>query len=348
MFASIIYVPGQSDLYHTLYTITVEMDDGLMDSIRVSKHAMFNREGIWTKFSMIKVNDRILVTGNAYATIVSITNAGYLPVTEVNLTEPIYLSSIYVWSATVKRPEVPISSYGIIAFQRQKDKTLKYLLIRRCESMGLVDLIRGKYCNRNIDDIVKVYLNEMTEEERQMVVTQTFEQLCSHIWLNRNSKSYRHEIARSKAKWEKLDLVKLLEGTTAKYTEPEFGFPKGRRNSNESIYECAVREFMEETCIKPGDFIVLSEFNPLEELYRASNGVLYKHLYYLAELKPGLVPKVDESNVRQCEEVSDIQLLSVAEALQKLRPYDIAKKMVLSEVDRLIRVRRPRSFFNLE
>jgi len=298
---------------------------------------MFNRSGIWTKFSLIKVGDYIATANNQEAKIISINNAGYLPVQRVDLYKPLLLNGIWVWSGVSERSEIPISSYGIIAFQRQPDQRLKYLIIRRCESMGLVDLLRGKYCNRNVEDICKVYLEEMTADEREMVLTQTFDQLCAHIWLNRNSKNYRYEIARSRAKWERLDLEKLVKETTAKYTEPEYGIPKGRRNVNESILECAVREFEEETCISPNDYAVYVEIKPLEELYRASNGVLYKHLYFIAELKPGIEVKLSENNKRQREEVSAIMLLPLNEALKKFRPYDIAKKLVLAEADRIIR-----------
>lgn len=277
------------------------------------------------------------MTNNRVAKVVSITNAGYVPVSRVDLHSPIYINNIRVWSATTPRPEVPISSYGVIAFQRGSGGLLKYLVIRRCDSMGLVDLIRGKYCNKNIEEICKIYMEEMTEDERRMVATQSFEQLCSHIWLNRSSKSYKNELARSKAKWEALDIQGLLKQTKAKYSEPEWGIPKGRKNPGETLLECAVREFEEETCISPNDYAVYTEIKPLEEIYRATNGVLYKHLYYIAELKPGLKPEMSRTSERQREEVSAITLLPLAEALKKFRPYDISKKLVLTEADRIIR-----------
>jgi ADP-ribose pyrophosphatase YjhB (NUDIX family) len=53
----------------------------------------------------------------------------------------------------------------------------------------------------------------------------------------------------------KNDLINLnqLIDESNKYdvwSEPEWGFPKGRRNYQEKDYECAVREFCEETGYK--------------------------------------------------------------------------------------------------
>ena len=43
------------------------------------------------------------------------------------------------------------------------------------------------------------------------------------------------------------NLEKLIQQSTTNWTEPEWGFPKGRRNYQESDLHCALREFSEET-----------------------------------------------------------------------------------------------------
>ena len=39
------------------------------------------------------------------------------------------------------------------------------------------------------------------------------------------------------------------------YNYPEWGFPKGRKNENETNLDCAKREFIEETGLSNDDFI---------------------------------------------------------------------------------------------
>ena len=69
------------------------------------------------------------------------------------------------------------------------------------------------------------------------------------------------------------------------YVVPEWGFPKGRRNmSGESGLECALRELREETGIHQSDLEVVKG-KPFEEVFTGSNGVRYRHVYYMARLR---------------------------------------------------------------
>ena len=69
-----------------------------------------------------------------------------------------------------------------------------------------------------------------------------------------------------------------------KYKDPEWGFPKGRRNLKERDLQCAVREFEEETDIGRDNIYVLRCIDPLEEDFIGSNKKHYKHIYYIAKL----------------------------------------------------------------
>ena len=61
--------------------------------------------------------------------------------------------------------KLPITSYGIIAFMLTKDG-IKYLLIRRKDTLGYVDFIRGKYPLNNVVYLMNM-LNEMTVNEKK-------------------------------------------------------------------------------------------------------------------------------------------------------------------------------------
>jgi 8-oxo-dGTP pyrophosphatase MutT (NUDIX family) len=51
------------------------------------------------------------------------------------------------------------------------------------------------------------------------------------------------------------------------FNEPEWGFPKGRRNPNEKNLKCALREFWEETGIVKSKLIVLNKLFPIQEQF---------------------------------------------------------------------------------
>ena len=61
----------------------------------------------------------------------------------------------------------PITSIGIIAF-RYKNNNIEYLMIRRKDTLGFVDFIRGKYPIMDPDYIVGI-LNEMNEYENTLL-----------------------------------------------------------------------------------------------------------------------------------------------------------------------------------
>ena len=44
----------------------------------------------------------------------------------------------------------------------------------------------------------------------------------------------------------------------SKFIEPEWGFPKGRRNNKEKDINCAIREFYEETNFDNQDYQILN------------------------------------------------------------------------------------------
>jgi hypothetical protein len=63
------------------------------------------------------------------------------------------------------------------------------------------------------------------------------------------------------------------------WDEPEWGFPKGRRNNQEKDYETAVREFSEETGVISRYLRNIQNIYPFEENIMGSNYKSYKHKY---------------------------------------------------------------------
>ena len=62
-----------------------------------------------------------------------------------------------------------------------------------------------------------------------------------------------------------ITLNEILTNTKLLYTNPEWGFPKGRRSGNEHDIDCAKREFYEETGFNISEYILFDKINPIVE-----------------------------------------------------------------------------------
>ncbi len=252
----------------------------------------------------------------------------------------------------------PITSYGIIAFKHVNspedeymDKShgvskilrginqtvlpvqfprIKILLIQRKDTMAFSDVIRGKYSKNCLEN----YFSEMTVDEQRRLQLSNFEELWNSIWINPKSRTFRNEFENSKQKFESNDISKLIEMYPAQYTFSEFSVPKGRKNISEAEVYCAMREFNEETGYKTKDYNLLdvNKFRIVEE-FTGSDGIDYRHIYFLAEMKKyAYKPTLDIYNRHQMEEVGGIGFFDRSELDIILRPYDIEKKKVLHTV----------------
>ena len=128
-----------------------------------------------------------------------------------------------------------------------------------------------------------------------------------------------------------VDLETLIKNSKTNWTEPEWGFPKGRRNYNEKDISCAIREFEEETGYTNDDLDVLYNIIPYEEIFTGSNFKSYKHKYYLAQISNNLnLEHFEES------EVSNLQLFTYEECMSKIRDYNLEKKKMITNVSKIL------------
>lgn len=238
---------------------------------------------------------------------------------------------------------MPITSVGIITYYHDSfDNSYRYLLIRRRDSLGFVDFIRGKYNQTNITHVQNL-INEMTIEEKARILNDDFSKLWMDLWNNYNEKidnssKFKYESLKNSLS-ENTNLKNLVENSTTKWKEPEWGFPKGRRNQNEKDYNTALREFHEETGISIKKLRVIQNIKPIEECFIGSNFKAYKHKYYLAKLvldKDERIEDLINRTTYQKSEVSDIGLFTYKEAIQKFRSYNKERVVMLSDIDKLI------------
>ena len=241
----------------------------------------------------------------------------------------------------------PIISTGIILFKKE-DNILKYLLVRRKDTLGFVEFMRGKY---NLENIV--YINKlfkiMTHEERKFIINRDFDYLWNKLWMKQDNKQYHNEYDSSKRKFNILkegfknkdDLISLEtlnSNNILLWYEPEWGFPKGRRNLKETNRDCAIREFEEETGISYNEYNIIYQIEPLDELFSGSNNIRYKHIYYVAMAKDNINNNfhIDKTNFNQVSEISNIKWHSFAECNDVIRCYNVEKKNVLEKLHKIL------------
>ena len=242
----------------------------------------------------------------------------------------------------------PIISIGIILFKKYNNK-IHYLLVQRKDTLGFVEFMRGKYNLENIEYLNKLF-EIMTEKERNLIVNNSFDNLWNTLWMKQNNKLYHNEYDSSKKKFNLLkkgifykncsfSLKTLNDLNNIKYYEPEWGFPKGRRNLRENNLNCAIREFEEETGIKKNQYNILFQIDPIEELFSGSNNIRYKHIYYIAKstsLLDNITLKLDKFNFNQISEISNIKWFSFVDSLKIIRNYNIEKKNALEKLHKIL------------
>ena len=97
----------------------------------------------------------------------------------------------------------PITSNGIILFRKNKNNRFEYLMICRKDSLGYVDFIRGKYPLYNRKYIQNL-VDEMTIQEKENILTKSFDELWNKLWCSDNGMQYRIEEKSSKNKFEQI------------------------------------------------------------------------------------------------------------------------------------------------
>jgi hypothetical protein len=239
--------------------------------------------------------------------------------------------------------KMPITSIGIVVFRISKENNYEYLMIRRKDTLGYIDFMRGKYSVYNKEYIMNM-LKQMTKEEKEVLNSNDFNAAWSRIWgINSISNQYKSEESISRDKFQLLNngifnknifytLQTMIEESNNydSWEEPEWGFPKGRRNFQEKDFDCAIREFKEETGYNPNSLKNIKNIYPFEEIFTGSNYKSYKHKYYLAFLdyETSLNTKSFDST-----EVSKMEWKSFEDCIKSIRSYNLEKKRLITNIN---------------
>jgi 8-oxo-dGTP pyrophosphatase MutT (NUDIX family) len=227
-------------------------------------------------------------------------------------------------------------------------------MIRRKDSFGYIDFIRGKYSTHNIEHVQNI-VNEMSIQEKYRILNMPFDKLWNLMWGETTNIQYKNEEFSSSKKFDILKNGVFLEGTqislndivknsNTAWVETEWEFPKGRRNYQEKDIDCALREFEEETGICQKNIRIVENVIPFEETFIGTNYKSYKHKYFLAYINE------NDETCENCEkygndellnhfqktEVSKMEWKTIDECLESIRPYSLEKKKLITNIYKVL------------
>ena len=226
--------------------------------------------------------------------------------------------------------KMPITSNGIVAFRIHPIlNEIQFLMICRKDTLGYMDFMRGKFPVFQKQYILNMLL-QMTIDERNKLRTSTLFYLKnqtkdSHI--KEKIQMLMNGITKNNYNGNDMDydLLSLLDeaDNTVLWNEPEWGFPKGRRNTQEKDYDCALREFSEETGYNISILNNIRNIIPFEEIFIGSNYKSYRHKYYLMYIsyKNSLTVKTFQKS-----EVSGMEWMCYTDCMTSIRSYNLEKK----------------------
>jgi 8-oxo-dGTP pyrophosphatase MutT (NUDIX family) len=226
----------------------------------------------------------------------------------------------------------PVLSCGLLLIDRPSlpvdPETIRVLMIRRKDSMSFAEFMRGKYDPTDIPYLSTLVQN-MTLKEQAALASDSFEVLWRQLWGDDRTSA---DFLPSRDRFYQVDRIGLMRNNLSEYTEPEWGFPKGRRMRGETDLACAVREFGEETNVPRDAYVVLKNII-LEETFTGLNTVQYKHIYFVALLKqPELVNLSQRFTPMQRREISGLAWKSLEDAAALIRPHHVERMGMLNQL----------------
>jgi 8-oxo-dGTP pyrophosphatase MutT (NUDIX family) len=235
------------------------------------------------------------------------------------------------------------------------DKPPGLFINQRRIKMGHPEVSDVNFCGHNLEDAKRDVpfqifngLNKWCQSDssdnryksEELISRDKFNQLKRGIYYD-NSKKGKTNGSSSNNMFTQYDqpitpsysLESIINECDQLWSEPEWGFPKGKRNYNESDIDCAVREFYEETGFKSRNMLfIVNNIAPYEEIFMGSNYKSYKHRYFLmyVDYNTSLTEKMTDTDKL---EISKVEWKSFNDCLSAIRPYNLEKKRILSNVN---------------
>ena len=180
-----------------------------------------------------------------------------------------------------------------------------------------------------------------TEEKDRILEHRNFDILRNILGMSKKSSTYKSEYEDAKEKFTYLTttglLVLLIKMSRNLWDSPEWGIPKGRRQHHESDLICGIREFYEETGLTADDVQIQMNIQPLEEIYKGINNVIYRHIYFFAKF----VGNTETTNIpiinTQLDEIRAVTWTTYNEVDSYIRDYHKEKASIIKQAFTMLR-----------
>lgn len=263
----------------------------------------------------------------------------------------------------------PTTSIGIVLYRNTPLRGVEYMLICRNSTFGYSDFIKGNYGVHNMRKL-NLIVDEMTVGEKQKILdAPNFSTLWAEFMAppapqsspqspatmatatattstatpaapikddenNKLCKKFKTLKNGVLVNGESVSLGSIIANSPTAWTDPEWEFPKGRRLCGEKNLACALREFEEETGVRSQFIDVIENVESYEETFVGSNMRKYRNVFFLARL----TEKSTEVDLTQYQrsEVSRVEWKTYDECMDLIRPYNIEKKQMLTNINHTV------------
>lgn len=250
----------------------------------------------------------------------------------------------------------PTNSYGCIVFKKSTDG-IRYLMIQRKYTPEYIEIIRGHYYEVQINEINYQYLilliNSLSLIERNYIQQHSFDYLWKNIWqwvgtedqmrkIQNDFQECQHRFNLLKnghifSRYGFLSFQKLFQSMPTTQTEPDWEFPKGKREGYETDQRCAIRECCEETALHITDFKVFLHVTPFQETFNGVNNIKYCNNYYLAELTNlDRLIYYNPNHIEQNKEIRKIGWFTIQDMCQIINPKCTYRIKIVNDINNLV------------
>jgi 8-oxo-dGTP pyrophosphatase MutT (NUDIX family) len=242
----------------------------------------------------------------------------------------------------------PVTSCGNIVFRLDRGEP-EILMIQRKDSLCYIDFIRGKYDIKKCK-YIQILIDKCSISEKLNLVNKDFRELWINLWLLSDDFIETEDYRKLYSKFTTLKdgfmigdkLIKienLVYNSKTSYEMSEWEFPKGRRNPNENDFDCAKREFTEETSYGSDDYDIITNVCPFMEEFVGENKVKYRYIYYIGKLKNrDKIPIIDSDNKEQITEIKDVKWLTKDKSLNIIRDYHHSRQKIIEQIYNFINI----------
>lgn len=213
-------------------------------------------------------------------------------------------------------------------FSKYKEN-IKFLMIMRKHTLGYTEFVRGNY-NLNNVTYINYLFKQMMPEEVEKIAENDFDFIWHDVWGKANatksliytdSNFKYNQLVTGQFLNGKITLSDIIHAAQPTSECPEWGIPKGRRCGSETNIDCARREFYEETGYNCKDYILFDNIVPFYENFVGTNGIKYRHVYYLALLTSSEQPFYNKSTEFTSYEIGAIDFFDIDTAYSIVREY---------------------------